>query len=178
MEKPKMSIEEVKSYITLVTDFWENEKTTNCYAFALDLPEENISKNAYQVGVLGAIRFGFNYVDLRMMSYDERLRLDLAALNIAVKEVSPDTETIIKPLYTDSKFKYIDCRWPIALFESDDNVHFLRKGRDGVWYHKYGYDSPVIDCDCAKRIITSPEECDLGRYKYKKTYLLKYTKED
>lgn len=180
MEKSKMSIEEIKSHFILVTDLWENYKTTNCYAFALglDIPEKDISDNAYQVGVLGAIKFGFDYVDLRMMSYEERLRLDLVALNIAVKTVSSDTKTIIKPLYTDSKFKYIECKWPIAMFESDDNVHFLRKGRDGIWYHKMGFDSPVINFDCSNKTITDPKECDLGKYKYKKTYLLKHTKED
>ena len=178
MEKLNMSMDEIKNNISLIKDTWKNYSTTNCYAFALglDVPEEKISENAYQVGVLGAIKFGFDYIDLRIMSYEERLKLDLVALNIELKEVGPDFDQVIKPYYSGGKKIYSEYNWPIALFESDNNVHFLRKKSDGIWYHKYGYGSFVMNIDRKGKIITDPEECDLRDFKYKKTFLLTYTK--
>lgn len=180
MEKLNMSMDEIKSNISLIKDSWKNYSTTNCYAYALglDLPEEKISENAYQVGIIGAQLFGFDYVDLRMMPYEDRLKMDLFALEIELKEASPDFNAVIKPYYVNGKKIFTEYTWPIALFESDANVHFLRKKKDGTWYHKYGYGSSIINTDMNGKIITDPEECDLRKYKYKKTFLLTHAVEN
>lgn len=180
MEKLNMSMDEIKSNISIIKTSWKNYSTTNCYAYALglDLPEEKISENAYQIGVIGAQLFGFDYVDLRMMPYEDRIKMDLFALGIELKEASPDFNTVIKSYYSDGKKVFTEYTWPIALFESDTNVHFLRKQSDGIWYHKYGYGSFIMNSDRKGKIITDPETCNLEKYKYKKTFLLNYTKED
>lgn len=51
----KISVDDLVDYISLTYDYWENAMDTNCYAFALglDIPEDEIVKNAYQLGVIG-----------------------------------------------------------------------------------------------------------------------------
>lgn len=173
MNKLNMNIEEIRNQISLTTDLWKNEKGTNCYAFALglDIPEDKISKDAYQIGVLGYNLIGYDYRDIVFFSYEERLKLDLMALRIKLKETVPDFDPIIK-YYNEKGESFTEYSWPIALFESSEDAHFLRKSNDGLWYHKYGYESEIINRDINDKIITNPKECDLGKYKYKKTYKL------
>jgi len=51
-----MPIKEIKGLISLREEYWEYIFQTNCYAFALgiDIPENDICKNAFQPGVIAA----------------------------------------------------------------------------------------------------------------------------
>ena len=51
---------DIRSLISLRELYRENDFNTNCYAFApgLDILENEICENAYQLGFIGAIEFG------------------------------------------------------------------------------------------------------------------------
>lgn len=75
MQKLKMSIKEIKQLISLREDYWEYNFDTNCYAFALglDVPEEEIIKNAYKLGVIGSILQSIPTEELKKLTLEERL---------------------------------------------------------------------------------------------------------
>lgn len=170
-----MSVDEIKQYISLREEYWEYDFDTNCYAFSLglDLPENDIIENAYQLGVMGAVIFDIPTSELRKMSYEERLFLDMKALNISCEECLP-TESSWYKIHSKNKKSSIERYWLISLFQNDNDFHFLRKNYDGIWYHKRGNFAPPINYDSNKKIIINPEECIIGTYKYVKTYKLRY----
>lgn len=165
----KKTIEEIKELISLKEEYWEYYQDTNCYAFALglDVPENEIIKNAYQLGVIGAAVYEIPIQKLKKMSFEKRLVLDLQALKISYKEASPSDKTY-------SKFinNYISNYWIIALFQNQDDFHFLRKNYNDEWYHKRGYLASPIAYDDNKQIITDIIQCSIGNYRYVKTYQL------
>ena len=177
MSKNDINIEEIKKHICLHHDReWNNIYETNCYAYALglDYPEEEILDYAYQLGIIGSIRYGFHPMDVCFLSYEERLKLDLKALKIKYREIDPE----VKTFYIRNKgiIRTTDYFWSIALFDNGEDFHFLRKGFDDNWYHKYGYSSSPINYDQDNRIILDPRECNLGEYEYRRTYQLKLTR--
>lgn len=160
-----ISIDDIVDYISLKCDYWENAMDTNCYAFALglDIPEYEIAENAYQLGVIGAI---LNDIDIRKlfkMTYEERLALDLNSIRIPFKECDPLEKLKIE-------------QYKIAMFANYDRVndfHFMREDFDGIWWQKWGgLISYPINKDNDKKIITDPRTCNIGEYKYIKTYAL------
>ncbi len=167
-----MKINELNEHISLTTDLWNNEVSTNCYAFALglDIPEKEITKDAYQVGILGCKVFNLDNRVINLLSYNDRLKLDLKALKISLKEIDPKDAVLIKE--EDESGSLIS--WPIALFEDGIDFHFMRKSNDGIWYHKQGYESSITGKDSLGEEITNPKKCHLGKYKYKKTYQLTF----
>lgn len=176
MGKLKISINSLKKMISLKDEYWEYCFNTNCYAFALglDVPEDYIFKNAYQLGVIGAVIYDIAVIKLKNMTYEQRLLLDLKALKIICKETNPKDKTDCKFNFKNNKLISIDQQWIIALFDNGEDFHFMRKGYDGIWYHKRGFFAPSINYDDNKQIITNPEECIIDNYKYVKTYKLIY----
>lgn len=176
MGKLNMEIDTLKKMISLREEYWEYCFNTNCYAFALglDVPENDIVKNAYQLGVIGATIYDIPIIELKNMTYEQRLLLDLKALKIICKETIPTEKTDWKFNYKNQKMTSIDHCWLIALFDNGKDFHFMRKNYDGIWYHKRGFLAPPINYDSNKKIITNPEECIIGDYRYVKTYKLQY----
>lgn len=162
MNKLKISPDILREYIDLESNIWINTRTTNCYAYALglDIGEEKITKHAYTLGVLWGISNNLNIRKLNILSYEERLLLDLITLKLDYKEIDPN---------------YIckENEWKIAYMESKYDYHFLRQKKDGIWYHKLGYWTNPINIDSKNEIITNPENIILKDYKYIKTYCLK-----
>ena len=158
--------------------FWKSVRQTNCYAYALglDVNESCIASRAYQPGTIGMLLFHYSLFDIENMTIERRMLLDLEALNIRYKEVG------IEELYNERFYfskdwliSSITYSWPIALFTSNENqfdFHFLRKCDDGQWSHKLGWYNPPGITDLENKIITDPTTCNLGKYEYKKTYLL------
>lgn len=172
----KLSVEEIKQLISLREEYWEYDFQTNCYAFALglDIPEYEIIKNAYQLGVIGAAERDIPIGELKKMAFEDRLFLDLDALNILHEEINPLEKTIFKFNYDKNKcIISTDFYWLIALFSSGEDFHFLRKAYDGIWWHKRGFLGHPSNHDSNGVLITDPEQCNISGYKYAKTYKLK-----
>lgn len=172
-----LDVYEVKQLISLREEYWEYDFDTNCYAFALglDVPEGEITKKAYQLGVIGAVVMEIPIVELKKMTFEERLFLDLDALGIIHEEVSFDECSGFKYVYDKrGRTTFIDTYWLISLFSSGDDFHFLRKSYNGKWWHKQGYFGCPTDLDSNKSVITNPEMCNIRGYEYVKTYKLSY----
>ena len=175
MSTLKIDHTKIKDLISLREEYWENDFDTNCYAFALglDIPENEIMKNAYQLGVIGATVKQIPMEVLKKLTLEERLLLDLEVLGIKRQDST---------IYDSSGFwvgnNYIDNWWIISLLSNGKNFHFIRKSYDGIWYQKWGYFAPVTNFDFDKRIITNPNEADFGEYKLIKTYKLSCREKD
>ncbi len=171
----KMDHTKIKYLISLREEYWENNFDTNCYAFALglDIPENEIVKKAYQLGVIGAIVKQIPMEILKKLSFEERLILDLEVLDINWQTSTIDDSSDFK-IGND----YTDLWWIISLLSNGENFHFIRKSYDGIWYQKWGYFAPVINFDFDKKIITNPNEANFGEYKLVKTYKLSYKEKD
>lgn len=171
MESFKIDYKTIKDLISLREEYWENSFDTNCYAFSLglDIPEDEIIKNAYQLGVMGAAIKQIPINELKKLTFEERLFLDLDGLDIKHQDSTVDENTG----YHFSK-RYIDIWWIISLLSNGNNFHFIRKNYDGIWYQKWGYFSPVTNFDFDRKIITNPNEANFGEYKLVKTYKLGY----
>lgn len=162
----------IKDLISLREEYWENNNTTNCYAFSLglDVPEDKIVKNAYQLGVMGATIKQIPMSVLKKLTFEERLLLDLEVLGINNQET-----TLLDNSDCFVHKEYINLWWIISLLSNGNNFHFIRKSYDGIWYQKWGYFAPVINYDFDKKIITNPNEANFGEYKLVKTYKLSYS---
>ena len=161
----KMSVDDILDYISLKTEYWENAIGTNCYAFALglDIPEDDIIKNAYQLGVIGATLNDISIKELLNMTYEERLELDLSSIGIPFLECDPKDKI---------KFE----QYKIAIFANytgKNDFHFMREDPNGIWWQKWGgLLSYPMNKDFNHNIITDPRECNIGEYQYIKTYAL------
>ena len=173
MNNLKKDINELRESICLKEDYWEFDFSTNCYAFALglDVPEDTIVYNAYQPGVIGATFKNLSFSKLKRMSIEDRILLDLAVLNIKCKEVSPNE---LSGYYFNWDRNYNISWWVISLFLSNDDFHFMRKSYDGIWWQKNGYFAQPNNIDLDESIITNPKKCNMGEYKYVKSYKLQY----
>ncbi len=171
MENLKINYNKIKDLISLREDYWENNDTTNCYAFSLglDVKEDEIIKNAYQLGVIGSTVKQMTINQLRKLTFEERLLLDLEVMGIKQQE-----STLLDNSFSWIGKDYIDICWIISLLSNGNNFHFIRKSYDGIWYQKWGYFAPVINYDFDKKIITNPLDANFGEYKLIKTYKLSY----
>ena len=165
-----MTPDQIRNSITLYDKEWVNNVNTNCYAFALglDIDEWDITPNAYQPGMMFAKTFDQPYEEVKELSFEERLLMDLELLKIDCKEANP----FEKPRCTSTRVS-----WLISMFESETDVHFLRKNANGIWWHKQGYifSSPT-NLDQYRKLILDPRDCTIGNYEYKKTYKLSFEK--
>lgn len=165
MDSLKISIDDILDYICLKCENWENAMDTNCYAFALglDIPESDIIKNAYQLGVIGATIQGIDIKKLLEMSYEERLALDLNNMRIPFIECDP----LAKIKFEQYKIAMF------ANFNRTNDFHFMREDPYGIWWQKWGgLFSYPINKDNDSKIITDPRKCNIGEYQYIKTYAL------
>ena len=181
MKQGKLNIEEIKSHICLTKDGeWNNRFGTNCYAFALglDIPEKSFPFRAYQLGMFYVFQRGYNPNNFWFYPYEERLEKDLKTLKIEFKEVDPEVDNYCVKHEKNGKCDSIDYYWSIALFDGVMDFHFLRKGFDGKWYHKYGYFTSPVNHDRDNKIILDPRDCNIENYEYQKTYQLKLTRKE
>ena len=172
MSKLVLNRLDIISMIDLKCVNWVNKSTTNCYAFALglDVPEKKICEAAYVPGVMSdnpiniASKYSFTIEELI-----ECLESDFKFLDITFRE-------------NVSKEELEEGEWLIALYVSYlysnrkdrlDDYHFLRLGKDDIWYHKNGFRGKVLNIDNNRQIITDPLTCELTRREYVKTYALK-----
>ena len=67
-----MTPEEIRNLISLKEDYWEYDFDTNCYAFALglDVIEDDIVKDAFQLGVMGSTIKGLPLESIKEMSFE------------------------------------------------------------------------------------------------------------
>ena len=153
-----MSYKEIRDSIILKEREWNNISFTNCYAYALglDITSTLISKFDYPY-IVGS--FGQNlvyYKDFYNMSLEERLFLDLKALDIDVEKVE---DTV-----SDDK------SWFIAMYEDkcDKNnqkqFHFIRMSKNGIWFHKKGLYGCISCFDTAGNMITDPKKAVFYSY--------------
>lgn len=157
--------------------YWYNIFTTNCYAFALglDVDESSIAECAYQPGVMGSVIFNYPIINLKNMSTEEKIFLDMEALKIRIKEADPSDNGDYRLFHKkdNETVSSISFSWIISLYENDNKeFHFARKTDNGIWYHKEGYRNKPISFDYDKNRILDPRHCNLGDYKYKKSYKL------
>lgn len=167
----KMDYTKIKYLISLREEYWENNFDTN--ALGWDIPENEIIKNAYQLGVIGAIVKQIPIEVFKKLSLEERLILDLEVLGINWQTSTIDDSSDFK-IGND----YTNFCWLISLLSNGKSFHFIRKSYEGIWYQKWGYFSPVINFDFDKKIIANPNDTNFGEYKLIKTYKLSCTEKD
>lgn len=172
----KMSIKEIRDKIDINCESWKYIKETNCYAYALglDIPCDLINDHAYEPGTISNTN-KFYEDELWHLNYNRFmycLYSDLYNLGIEFKEVAPTTK--------------IECNeWKIALYteflsypgETILDFHFLRESKEGLWYHKIGWEDGPTNIDINNKIITNLDNCFLGDYEYQKCLCLKLKKE-
>lgn len=146
----------------------------NCYAFAMKLPVDPITKLPYQIRpVPGEFSHGsdrnfhektseilnFGSSQEQKMYFTEMMQDDARALGMNLKEV-------------DKEYEPEEGEWMIALVATDNVIdnpnairdfHFYRKGEEGVWYHKPGTNQ-VENTDAEGKLIFDPGECSRGCY--------------
>lgn len=161
----KIDERKVKSLISLKELWWENSFGTNCYAFALglDVPENEICKNAYQPGVIAAEKFGLPIDEVLKLKLEDKFLLDLNALKIAYYETIEDQSANYRFLRN-----YVCYYWDVLLYSNDEDFHFVRRNYYGKLYHKIGY-------------LGVPKECEendeyLNQYTLVKKYRLRFWK--
>jgi len=182
MSNLKMPLDYIKKQLRFnPRSFWNNLLATNCYAYALgiDIPEEQIANKAYIPGIMGSIVFNIQSSKLNKMSLEEKLYLDLRALDISHSECS---QSDISTNYFDGDF--IIYQWIIAIFIDDkEDFHFMRKSWDNDWWHKRGFNlEKPINYDDDFRTIYNPEKCNIDNSyknaKYVKCLKLKYKRKE
>ena len=183
MSSSKVNIDEIKSKIVLKEHYWENIYSTNCYAFALglDIPEKEMPF-AYQPGSIHCYVNDANWDDFKYGNYEERLLLDLKALELDHEEADPNGETTINITYDENGDAIVEYSWLIALLKSQQrgDYHFLRKTPNGIWYHKQGWDSSPRCGDWGDfKVVRDPTVKHLFYHdEYVNTYRLKLTKKN
>jgi hypothetical protein len=125
--------------------YWYNIFTTNCYAYALglDVDESSIAECAYQPGVMGSVIFNYPLINLKNMSTEEKIFLDMEALKIRIKEANPSDNGDYRIFHKkdNETVSSISFSWIISLYENENDLndfHFARKTDTGIWYHKEG----------------------------------------
>lgn len=164
--------------------YWYNIFTTNCYAYALglDVAESSIAECAYQPGVMGSVIFNYPLINLKNMSTEEKVFLDMEALKIRIKEANPSDNGDYRLFHKkdNETVSSISFSWIISLYENENDLndfHFARKTDNGIWYHKEGYNNKPTSYDYDKNRIIDPRNCNLGDYKYKKSFKLSLNRE-
>ena len=171
----KMSLDDAKKQLRFnPRNFWNNILSTNCYAYALgiDIPEKQIANRAYIPGTIGSITFGIHSDRLIKMSLEERLYLDLNALDIKYSECN---QSEISTDYFEGDF--IIYQWVIAIYlGKGEDFHFMRKSWDNEWWHKRGYSlEKPINYDNNFEKILDPEKCNIDNsYTYVKCLKLSF----
>lgn len=178
-EFTKETLEELKQYINLSTDYWLFLQHVNCYGYALGidlppqcfkiLPDRSFQPGCFYQAISKII------LERREDNLLDRMKLDFKVLGIDYREISP--ADIISPN-----------EWKITYLSSDiggipTDYHFLREGKDQSWYHKDGhqFDYPPSNLDDNGNIIYNPEEAyfvnevnNKKKYKYEKCFCLRY----
>ena len=169
--KLKMDLLEIRNLINLDKTNWINMTSTNCYAYALglDVPEYKIANFAYIPGVMS--QSDIFLPNFGLFTYDSLINniySDMEALKIEIKEINP---------LDDVSYD----EWKVALFITKyynllDDYHFLRQSKNGIWYHKSGYNGGIFMCDNHGKIITNPKESYFNCRTYNKCFSLKLKK--
>lgn len=169
----KMSLSELKRQINLDKKNWKHILTTNCYAFSLglDVPERKIKTFAYAPGTIGSSPT--NLVVKRFFTLEDLIanfQDDLIFMGISFGECNPLD-------------KIEDNEWKVALFtafyayvcyeEYFYDFHFMRQGKNGVWFHKTGFYHRPTNLDSNKEVIYDPRDCTFKNYDYQLTYKLR-----
>ena len=157
----------IKSLLSLKDDGWINDFTTNCYAFALglDIPENEICKNAYQLGFIAAYKFGLQIEEILSLTLEDRFLLDLKALKIAYYEIEGDQAAGWYYLGN-----YICHYWDVLLYSNGKDFHFARRNYNGELYNKIGYLGIPIKCEETVEY--------LSQYTLVRKYRLRYWEKD
>ncbi len=166
---------ELRNFLNLSTDYWHNMERINCYAYALgcDIPTGCFNIRGYNPGCFYE---AINKIKLDLLNSDtlvERMEMDFETLEFDYHVVSPNE-------------KIGEGEWKIAFFYDrtfvKGNFHFLRQGKDGLWYHKPGflYNNFPTNKDHNDNIITNPADAffkvPMGTkkmYEYDRCYSLK-----
>lgn len=169
----KISLEELRNRINVEKKEWINYCSTNCYAYALglDVPEHQICNYAYEPGIINNTNNILKSCNCKLIYNDllNYLYNDFSVLGINFREI-----------YPNEKIKSYE--WKIALYtefaaSTEDieflfDFHFLRQNKNGVWYHKMGWNSSPNNFDSNKKVITNLDDCYIQDYKYQKCFKL------
>lgn len=167
----KIALHELRNAIDVEKSEWINRYSTNCYAYALglDIPQSEIVDYAYSPGVISKSDIflpAYNFFTYKQLI--SNIYLDFNTLGINFREINPLDDVDIE-------------EWKIALFISNyygriDDYHFLRQHKDGIWYHKAGYNGMVSIYDDFGHIIKNPKECQFRCTDYNKCFALRLKK--
>ncbi len=116
---------------------WENHLDNNCYAFALglDICEKEVCPDAF---IPGNIASHLNGTKSSMFKTERGairgLLRDFRALGLEYKEISKDY-----PPIKDQNNNSWDILFYIGTCCGSFDMHFVRVGKDGLFYHKPGW---------------------------------------
>lgn len=149
------TIEKMSNSIIIKDRIWNNNHTTNCYAFGLnlDLSYDEIYYDAiiYNVGFISGK--SKDYYTIRELK--DALFSDMKLLNIDIEEIDP-TQNI-----KNSEWKLAMYKTPCFVDDDGDLItdfHFVRQNPGGLWLHKDGFSCNISNNDYHKNPIINPKD--------------------
>lgn len=140
-QKQREELYKIRDSISMDPDKVPSENNGYAYALGITKSRLDILPEGFVPGVIGAGIKGMSVEDVLKLPTNERLFLDLEALDIDYNEGN---------VYSPSPCKEIDGKleWVIAMYEKRyryHDIHFLRKDDKGFWSHKVGiFESPFF----------------------------------
>ena len=146
----KKKLYKLRDSISLDPKDIPGENNDYSYALGLTVPKSEILPASYIPGIIGAAIKGISIDKLLSMKDEERLFLDLEALDIEYSKCS---------VFCDSPSEVINgyLKWVIAMYEKIyryHDLHFLRREKDGRWSHKIGIFREPFRTNCEGEPIT------------------------
>ena len=117
-------------------------KSTNCYSYALGIPEAGIAVPGHLTNPHGRL---YNY--MARADYMRNLFKDDGLIEIDHDDL-PNTDTQVIAIVIKEYF----------------NGHVLKYHKDGTWSYQDGAGQAITNLDCDNKIITDPRNANLGFY--------------
>lgn len=117
-------------------------KHTNCYSYALGLPEAGIAQPGHLAKTFGKVA----QQDCRVERLKDLLNED-GLIEIAAEDVPYNDTQVIALMIT-----------------AYQGAHFLKYHRDGTWSHQYGMSGPILDRDDDDKLMVDPYKVHLKSY--------------
>jgi hypothetical protein len=137
------------------------QKTTNCYAYAMNLQRNPINGKMFPRRGEGG--FALQPGDLAGINTNPHLMTTNG--DYVSKLATKDAESSGRTFKSIGKNeKPAEGNWKVALVLAPGrDYHWYRQNEDGTWSHKPG-ETPVTNLDASNNIITDPEKANRGVY--------------
>ncbi len=117
-------------------------KSTNCYSYALGIPEAGIAVPGHLTKPEGRL---YNY--MARADYMRKLLTDDGLIEIDHADLARVQTQVIA-----------------VVIKEYFNGHVLKYHKDGTWSYQDGAGQPITNLDCDDKIITDPRNANMGFY--------------